>query len=215
LRVLRGWHLTDSDIILQGGNKSTIAADLDRAFRWEGWREARVDTQMKLRLKLFPYREAGETKSELKETSSESVGYKVDNMRSGVALDVEWNAKDGNLDRDLSAYRVLYSEALIDVAVIITRLHDPLRDFARERANLRGLSQAGQNRILGTTTTTNERKLKPRLERGDGGGCPVLAIYIAPQSWVDRPLTSAAEAVVQGRIKDAEKLLENTPEVER
>src|SRR5699024_2308674 len=127
LRVLRGWHLTDSDIILQGGNKSTIAADLDRAFRWEGWREARVDTQMKLRLKLFPYREAGETKSELKETSSESVGYKVDNMRSGAALDVEWNGKDGNFGRDLSAYRVLYSEALIDVAVIITRLHEPLR----------------------------------------------------------------------------------------
>jgi hypothetical protein len=32
-------------------------------------------------------------------------GYLVDNFKGRVALDVERNAKDGNLDRDLSAYR--------------------------------------------------------------------------------------------------------------
>lgn len=208
IEVLRGWALTDSDIVLAGGNKSTIAADLDQAFRIDGWREARVDTQLTLRLVLQPYHEAGEDRPYVEETSSDSQGYKVDNMRGGVALDVEWNAKDGNLDRDLSAYRVLYSEALIDVAIIVTRLHDDLRDFARERARVRGLGEGEVRRILGTTTTTNERKLRPRLTRGDGGGCPVLAIYIAPESWVDAPLSRAAEAVVRGELEEAERLLE-------
>lgn len=208
IEVLRGWALTDSDIVLAGGNKSTIAADLDRAFRIDGWREARVDTQLKLRLVLQPYRDAGEDRPRVEETTSDSKGYKVDNMRGGVALDVEWNAKDGNLDRDLSAYRVLYSEALIDVAVIITRLHDDLRDFARERARFHGLRDEEVARILGTTTTTNERKLRPRLVRGDGGGCPVLAIYIAPESWVDAPLSRAAEAVVRGEMDEVDRLIE-------
>ena len=64
---------------------------------------------------------AGESHPTLEDTEVFNEGYKVDNFVDRLALDVEWNAKDGNLDRDLSAYRALYDAALIDVAVIITR----------------------------------------------------------------------------------------------
>ncbi len=91
-------------------------------------------------------------------------------MKGRVALDVEWNAKDGNLDRDLGAYRALYTAGIIDGAAIITRTQDDLRKLA---------IQMGAETKFGTTTTTNLTKLEPRLTRGDGGGCPVLAIAIS------------------------------------
>ncbi|WP_205409713.1 BglII/BstYI family type II restriction endonuclease [Pseudothauera hydrothermalis] len=36
-------------------------------------------------------------------------GYLIDNVKGSVALDVEWNAKDGNLDRDFGAYRAWHA----------------------------------------------------------------------------------------------------------
>lgn len=97
-------------------------------------------------------------------------GYKVDNLKARVALDVEWNAKDGNLDRDLGAYRALYESALIDAAVLITRTQEDLRQLA--------LTLNPNSTKFATTTTTNLDKLRPRLTRGDAGGCPVLAVAI-------------------------------------
>lgn len=98
-------------------------------------------------------------------------GYKLqDNVKSRVALDVEWNAKDGNLDRDIGAYRALYDSGIIDVGVIVTRTHTDLRDAA--------IKLDPKSTKFKTTTTTNLSKLEPRLTRGDAGGCPVLVIAI-------------------------------------
>lgn len=94
----------------------------------------------------------------------------MDNLKGRVALDVEWNAKDGNLDRDLAAYRALYDAALIDAAVLITRTQEDLRRLA--------LQLDVSSTKFATTTTTNLGKLRPRLTRGDAGGCPVLAIAV-------------------------------------
>ena len=111
-------------------------------------------------------------------------GYKVDNVKGRVALGVEWNARDGNLDRDLSAYRALYDFGIIDAGVLITRTQDDLRELALKPGLLnapgideerKGSSSRGR---LATTTTTNLTKLETRLNCGDGGGCPVLAIAI-------------------------------------
>jgi hypothetical protein len=84
-------------------------------------------------------------------------------------LDVEWNAKDGNLDRDVAAYRSLHDLAIIDVAVMVTRTRDDLRELG---------ARLGRPGFLSTTTTTNLAKLQHRLARGDAGGCPVLAVAI-------------------------------------
>lgn len=143
----------------------------------KGWREARVDTLIRLSLQRTPLREAGETMLEPIVTETRNEGYKVDNFRDRVALDVEWNAKDGNLDRDIGAYRALYDAALIDVGVLNTRTMD-LRDLGRQLALDAGMTIEQAKPILTTTTTTNREKLLPRMTRGDAGGCPMLAVFI-------------------------------------
>lgn len=177
LDVLRSFQLRTSDLITPGGQESDLAARANRLFRERGWREARVDTLIQLSLQRTPLREAGETNLPAIVTETRNEGYKVDNFRDRVALDVEWNAKDGNLDRDISAYRSLYDAALIDVGVLVTRTLE-LRDLGRELGIAAGMSPEQAKRILGTTTTTNREKLLPRMTRGDAGGCPLLAIFI-------------------------------------
>lgn len=170
VEILRWFKLTDADLIDAGGNKSDLAGRLDKRFRESGWREGRHDTQISSVLKLVPFRPAGETEVRVVKSEVKNEGYKVDNVKSRVALDVEWNAKDGNLDRDVGAYRALYDAGVIDVGVIITRTQDDLRQAA--------LALDASTTKFKTTTTTNLDKLLPRLTRGDGGGCPILAIAI-------------------------------------
>lgn len=177
--ALRNFHLRTSDLITPGGQESDLAARMNRMFREKGWREARVDTLIQLSLKRTPLRDAGETSLDPIVTETRNEGYKVDNFCDRVALDVEWNAKDGNLDRDIGAYRSLYDAALIDVGVLITRTLN-LRDLGRRLGIEAGMSAEQAKRILNTTTTTNSEKLLPRLTRGDAGGCPLLAVFICP-----------------------------------
>lgn len=171
IEVLSEFVLTDEDVLGAGGNKSDVARRLDLRFRELGWREARHDTKVMSILVKEPYRPVGETERHVTESEVSNEGYKVDNVKGRVALDVEWNAKDGNLDRDLAAYRALYEAAIIDVGVIVTRTQADLREVA--------LVLDPDSTKFATTTTTNLTKLEPRLTRGDGGGCPVLAIAIS------------------------------------
>ena len=166
--VLEQFVLMRSDILEPGGNEGAVAKRLNRAFRERGWREGRHDTTIKSSLHLMPYRDAGETRGRVIETEVSSEGYKVDNLKGKVALDVEWNAKDGNLDRDLGAYRALYNAGVIAAGVILTRTQTDLRDLGQ---------RLGRDPFR-TSTTTNLDKLLPRMVRGDGSGCPVLAIAI-------------------------------------
>jgi hypothetical protein len=174
LGVLAAFQLSDEDILGAGKNKSDVAKRLDEAFRVVGWREGRIDTRVLLRVQITPYKAIGESWTEPWESTVESKGYKVDNFKKRLALDVEWNAKDGNLDRDVGAYRALYDAGLIDAGIVITRTQDDLRQLAQ--------SMQGGTTKFGTTTTTNLEKLKPRLLRGDGGGCPILAIAISSRT---------------------------------
>lgn len=181
--VLDTFQLTVEDLITPGGQESGLAARLNSSFRARGWREARVDTLIRLSLKLTPWNGEGVEAfpSSVTETSNE--GYKVDNFRDRTALDVEWNAKDGNLDRDISAYRALYDAALIDSGVLISRTL-ALRALAREVGLASGMSAQAARKLLNTTTTTNDQKLRPRLTRGDAGGCPVLAVFISDATFI-------------------------------
>jgi hypothetical protein len=169
VEVLEEFKLSTDDLVKPGGNKGTVARRLDRTFREIGWREGRHDTAVESILRVMPYAEAGEREVVERRIRVVNPGYKVDNVKDRVALDVEWNAKDGNLDRDVAAYRALYDASIIDVAVVITRDFESIRDLAR---------RLGRPKGLGGRTTTNLGKLIPRLGRGDGGGCPILAIGI-------------------------------------
>ena len=181
--VLREFQLRTRDLLTPGGQESDLAARINRMFRDAGWREARVDTLIQLSLHRTPVRHAGEATLDPIVTETRNEGYKVDNFRDRVALDVEWNAKDGNLDRDISAYRSLYDAALIDAGVLITRTLD-LRDLGRQLGIAAGMPVDKARRILNTTTTTNREKPMPRLTRGDAGGCPILAVFICPDTHI-------------------------------
>lgn len=167
--ALGQFSLRRSDILEPGGNEGPVAKRLNQALRELGWREGRYDTTIKSSLNLMPYRAGGEAKGRVVETEVSSTGYKVDNLKGKVALDVEWNAKDGNLDRDLGAYRALYDVGIIAAGVILTRTQADLRELGE---------QLGRDPFR-TSTTTNLDKLLPRMTRGDGGGCPILAVAIS------------------------------------
>lgn len=181
--VLHRFELRTDDLLKPGGQESDLAARLSRMFRDCGWREARVDTLIRLSLQLTPLPGIGEARRKPIITETVNKGYEVDNFRDRIALDVEWNAKDGNLDRDIGAYRALYDAALIDGGVLVTRTLD-LRNLGRDLAKEAGVPEAQAKRILNTTTTTNSEKLLPRLTRGDAGGCPILAVFIARETHV-------------------------------
>ncbi len=174
LEVLSAFALEAADITEAGGNKSRVARRLDAEFRERGWREGRHDMTVRSVLRVMPYRPAGERVPHVVEKEIFNEGYKVDNVKDRVALDVEWNAKDGNLDRDVAAYRALYDAGIIDAGIIITRSYEPIRALS---------IRLGRPGGFATATTTTLEKLEPRLTRGDAGGCPVLAVAITDRSF--------------------------------
>ncbi len=185
--ALNEFEIMGNDLLTAGGQETQLARRFNDAFRSRGWREARVDTEIELRLRIMPYKPAGETKAEVITTPVSNKGYKVDNFKGRVALDLEWNAKDGNLDRDIGAYRALYEAGFIDVGVIVTRTQDELRAFATQLRLDAGMPEVEAKKMLATTTTTNLEKLIPRLTRGDAGGCPILAIAISSSAYENAP----------------------------
>lgn len=171
--ILKDFTLIEEDILVPGGQESTLAKRLNVSFRDLGWREGRVDMTVGLRLRLMPYG-PDEKEAVVEETEVLSKGYKVDNVKGRVVLDVEWHAKDGNLDRDVAAYRALYDTGLIDGAIMVTRSFESIRSLSAKLGRPKGFT---------TTTTTTLEKLEPRIQRGDGGGCPILAIAITDRCY--------------------------------
>lgn len=185
--ALNEFEIVSNDLLTPGGQETQLARRFNESFRSRGWREARVDTEIELRLRVMPYRPAGETAAKVITTPVSNKGYKVDNFKGRVALDLEWNAKDGNLDRDIGAYRALYDAGFIDVGVIVTRTQDELRTFATRLRLEAGMPDSEAKKMLATTTATNLAKLVPRLTRGDAGGCPVLAFAISDCTFANSP----------------------------
>jgi hypothetical protein len=205
--VLDEFAVLTTDLLTKGGQETALAARLNGGFRSRGWREGRVDVEVALNLRKMAYRPAGETEPVTTTTKVPSEGYKVDNFADRIALDVEWNAKDGNLDRDIAAYRSLYETALIDGAILVTRTLE-IREFAqqlgRDLSADTGMTDAEAKKILSTTTTTNLKKLADRLARGDSGGCPMLVIAICDRTWDNFEVESREDAVPK-IVADLEK----------
>ena len=196
--VLRNFVLSSRLLLTKGGNRGPIPILIDGAFERRGWIEARVDLYK--RAFMFPGQNAqtvkdnplGEVANEHLVSETYQQGYSVDNVKGRVALDVEWNPKDGNLDRDFSAYRAWHNEGLIDVAVLITRIHEETRiitdnawdQFISANPEFAGSKQTVEYR---TTTTANFEKAKERVLRGDLGTCPILVVGIGKKTWDGKP----------------------------
>ena len=169
--VLTGFRVdVNLDIFPAGGNESQTASRLNRAFRNRGWKEAQYSVSISSELLL----KAPGSPTEATMTDSSAASYLVDNVKGRVAIDVEWHAKDGNLDRDIAAWRTLYDSGIIDSAVMVTMTRASMREWA--------LHLDPQTRKFATTTTTNLEKVTPKLIRGDGGGCPILIVSICDRT---------------------------------
>lgn len=192
--VLEKFSLTSQLLLTKGGSRGPIPRLIDEAFGSRGWIEARVDLYK--RAFLFPGHNIsaveddplGERANEVLISETYQQGYSVDNVKDRLALDVEWNPKDGNLDRDFAAYRAWHQEGLIDAAVLITRVQEDTKklakyiwdDFVERNPHHHKDKQPVE---YGTTTTANFEKAKERILRGDLGTCPILMIGIGEQTW--------------------------------
>lgn len=185
--VLRLFQLDPLRWLRSGGNRGDIAQEIDKMFDARGWQETRVD----LSTQGILFSKQNKVIQRLPEVYQE--GYLVDNFKGRVALDVEWNAKDGNLDRDLSAYRAWHEAGVISAAVIITQDRVKLKALAQrlwlDYQNTLPLSDR-INKLpidLDTSTTTNLDKAALRIRRGVMGTCPLLVVAATPDTWNGQP----------------------------
>lgn len=184
---LANFSLDPTRWLKPGGNRGDIAQDIDAGFSDRGWRELRVD----LSTQGVLVSKDGKVVDKLQPMEQE--GYLVDNFKGRVALDVEWNAKDGNLDRDLSAYRAWHEAGVISAAVLITQDRLALKELAeRLWADYQGTLPIAQRNPklpidLSTSTTTNLDKAALRLRRGVMGTCPLLVVAATQATWNGQP----------------------------
>ena len=188
--VLEAFALDPAHWLKKGGNRGDIAKVIDGLFAERGWRETRVDlvTQGVLLSRNLEVME--------RLPPVEQEGYLVDNFKGRVALDVEWNAKDGNLDRDLSAYRAWHEAGVISAAVLITQDRGRLKELAerlweKHQATLPADQRNPRLPIdLNTSTTTNLEKAALRVRRGVMGTCPLLIVAATPETWNGQPYSA-------------------------
>jgi len=187
VHVLSTYRLRPAAWLKAGGNRGDIAAQIDSAFAARGWREARLDLETRGVL----YSKANERIETLPVVRQE--GYLVDNFKGRIALDVEWNAKDGNLDRDLASYRSWHEAGVISAGVVITKDRLSLLTLARRLwADHQATLPDGQRNPklpidLETSTTTTFDKAQMRVRRGVMGACPVLIVAANEKTWDGSP----------------------------
>lgn len=185
--VLSTYRLSAEYWLKAGGNRGDIAKQIDNLFRDRGWREARLDLET-TGILLDRYEAVIERLPPVKQE-----GYLVDNYKGRVVLDVEWNAKDGNLDRDLASYRSWYEAGVISAGVIITKDRFSLLSLARKiwteyQATLPKKKRTPKLPIdLNTSTVTAFDKAQMRLRRGVMGTCPILIVAASERTWDGEP----------------------------
>lgn len=187
VEVLSTYRLDPQFWLKAGGNRGDIAEQIDSRFSGLGWKEARLDLETRGRL----FNHAGKLIEELAPVRQE--GYLVDNFKNRVVVDVEWNAKDGNLDRDLASYRSWFEAGVISAGVIITKDRLALLALARRIWNTYQDTLLPENRVkklpidLTTSTVTSFDKAQMRVRRGVMGTCPVLIAAANERTWNGKP----------------------------
>lgn len=170
--TLRQLKITTDDILAKGGNESNIPKKIDDVLYPYGWREIRISGD--LIVKRYA-RQKSQKRFENEPYEEDTIygyidGHNIDFLKSGVAVDLEWNSKDQTFDRDLLAMRTYFDCGVISVGVIITRAENLNEIF----------SKLGIKAKYGASTTWMG-KLTYRLESRRNGGCPILSIGITKE----------------------------------
>lgn len=183
VEVLSNYRLDPKYWLKAGGNRGDIAEQIDDEFGKRGWNETRLDLQTRGLL----FDKDGKSVGELPVITQE--GYLVDNFKNRIVLDVEWNAKDGNLDRDLASYRSWFDAGIISAGVIITKDRLSLLALARKLWADYQETLPEKDRVkklpidLTTSTVTALDKAEMRMRRGVMGSCPVLIVAANESTW--------------------------------
>lgn len=209
LSVLDDFTLHPDEWLRAGGNKGDLTDALDQRFRRLGWVETQIDFEIRGTF-LTDFAKHGRSyvpQREIPVAPLHVRGYRVDNHKGRMIVDIEWNAKDGNLDRDLAAYRSWYEAGLIDGAVIITKDRKPLLALARHlwheyRETVNPTASSRLPIDLSTSTTTSLDKAEIRVERGGAGTCPVLVVGVSDRTWDGTPFTGAHGVTGEAEMLD-------------
>ena len=187
VEVLSIYRLDPQSWLSPGGNRGDVAEQIDAEFHKRGWRETRLD----LSTSGILFSKDGKKVGELPPVYQ--TGYLVDNLKNRIVLDVEWNAKDGNLDRDLASYRSWFDAGVISAGVIITKDRLDLLKLARNLWGAHQLTRPAADRVkklpidLVTSTVTSFDKAEMRVRRGVMGSCPVLIVAANETTWNGKP----------------------------
>lgn len=175
LDALRRFRLKKSWIRLAGGSESPIPKAFNDLLRPLGWFETEIKADLHVTLEKMTVYQGKKEKVEEKVERLEYVGgHKIDYLKNGIALDLEWNSKDQTFDRDLYAMRSFNEFGIISGGIVITRgsdLHDAFKEL-------------GVAAKYGASTTWMG-KLFPRLNWGRNGACPILVFGITSNLIVD------------------------------
>lgn len=173
IRALEKFHLEVNDIKEKGGNESKIPKKLSEHLRPLGWKEIEVSGD--LVVKLYEGRKQKEIYQEFSIQEYIS-GHKIDYVKNGVAVDMEWNSKDQTFDRDLYAFRTFYECDVIKCGVIITRSEKLNPVFEKLGDDIKKKYGA---------STTWMGKLLPRIHARRHGGCPLFVVGLTPETISD------------------------------
>ncbi len=155
LGCLREFCLHKSAITIGGGGRSQIPQQLDGYLNRRGWAEHHFNIGIRV-----------------DDQEIHVPTHKIDNFKTGVGVEVEWNNKTEFYDRDLNNFRLLHQLRVLSVGVIITRASE-LQDLFDSL----GIGQKYGN------STTHWNKLLPKIDGGGAGGCPVLAVGITQRCY--------------------------------
>jgi hypothetical protein len=155
LGCLAAFSLRRSAIVVGGGGRSQIPVQIDGYLSARGWQEREFDIGIRV--------DGAEI---------DIPTHKIDNFKTSVGVEVEWNNKTEFYDRDLNNFRLLHQLRVLSVGVIITR--------ASELQTL--FDGLGIGPKYGNSTT-HWNKLLPKIDGGGAGGCPVLAIGITERCY--------------------------------
>lgn len=175
VNCLESFKLSINDLTEAGGAETKIPGKIDSTLYPEGWRNVKIKGDLHIDF----FERKIDQKQYDDEASQERIvyrfidGHHIDYYKPGVGIQLEWNKKDIDFDRALTAVRGFHESQIISVGVVITRGESLTQAFKE----IIGPDGRPIVKKYGASSTWMGR-LVPRIEARQAGECPVLAIGI-------------------------------------
>lgn len=175
VNCLESFSLKVSDLVEAGGAETNIPGKIEEMLYPKGWRNVKIKGDLHIDF----YERKIDMKQYDTEASQERIilgyidGHHVDYYKPGVAVQLEWNKKDIDFDRALTAIGAFNEAQIVNVGIVITRGTQLSETFKR----IYTPDGKSISKKYGTSSTWMGRLL-PRIEARQAGNCPILAIGI-------------------------------------